>query len=158
MDEEDDDDEGEEDVFAEEEVSLGFARPPEDPGALLRNRFPSKLGGKPAWLDPVQLPLESDELRCGASGEPMRFLLQLYAPLDDGEDTRAFHRMLYVFVSSKGSRLAERGAVEAYSAPRAATRPALESYGRCDGSCACYGCYIMAIMVTASSLKCFCVS
>ena len=112
--EHDDDDDVEEDDNDEEAVSLGFARPPDEPAKLLRNHFPSKLGGPPAWLDPVCLPLESDELRCEASGERLRFLLQLYAPLDEGDDTPAFHRMLYLFISPKGSRLTQPGAVRAF--------------------------------------------
>ena len=130
-----DEGDGEEDFFDDEDdessddivyfVSLGFAREPESSTLLLRNHFPSKLGGPPAWLDPVQLPLDADELRCQASGEGLRFLLQLYAPLDEGDETRAFHRMLYVFVSPRGSRLTERGAVRAFRCqlPRCAHCP-----------------------------------
>ena len=63
-------------------------------------------------LDPAQLPVEAIELRCKASGERLKFLLQLYAPVN--EDPRAFHRALYLFISPKGSKLAERGAVRAF--------------------------------------------
>ena len=44
--------------------------------------------------------------------------------LDDGDETRAFHRMLYVFISPRGSRLAERGAVRAIGGRVAARRAA----------------------------------
>ena len=104
----DEDDEDED----EDDVSLGFAvERSDEPLWLLRNRFPSKLGGRPAWLDPVQLPLES-QLCCAASGKPLRFLLQVYAPIN--EDPRAFHRMVSVFISPRGSLLGERGAVRAF--------------------------------------------
>ena len=98
---------------AADDLSLGFARPPDDPIVLQRNHFPSKLGGRPAWLDPMMLPLDADQLKCAATGEPMKFLLQLYAPLDDGPPS-AFHRMLYLFISPKGSRLAEAGTARAF--------------------------------------------
>jgi hypothetical protein len=104
----DDDD----DDVDDEEVSLGFAVDRSDaPAALLRNHFPSKLGGAPAWLDPVMLPLTS-ELRCASSGAPLRFLMQLYAPIND--DPRAFHRALYLFISPRGSALGMPGAVRAF--------------------------------------------
>ena len=104
---ESDDDDG------SDEVNIGVpVKCQGEPGALLRNQFASKLGGKPAWLDPAQLPVEAIELRCKASGERLKFLLQLYAPVN--EDPRAFHRALYLFISPKGSKLAERGAVRAF--------------------------------------------
>ncbi len=93
-----------------EEISLGFAVEC-DPTALLRNRFASKLGGPPAWLDPVQLPLES-ELRCAVSGLHLQFVLQVYAPIND--DPRAFHRALYLFVTPQGSELGQPGTVRAF--------------------------------------------
>ena len=113
----------EDDIFSDEDegggedgtgdVSLGFAVKRDDPAELLRNQFLSKMGGRPAWLDPAQLPVESTELRCKPTGEPLRFLLQLYAPTEDDEP-RAFHRALYLFISPKGARLAEPGAVRAF--------------------------------------------
>ena len=105
-DNESDDDDGTEDI------SIGVAVKRDDPSVLLRNQFVSKLGGKPAWLDPVQLPVDADELHCKASGDRLRFLLQLYAPIN--EDDRAFHRVLYLFISPKGARLAEHGAARAF--------------------------------------------
>ncbi len=37
-------------------VLLGFSEEPEHERFLRRHFFPSKIGGKPAWLDPVRLP------------------------------------------------------------------------------------------------------
>ena len=53
--------------------------------------FPSKVGGKPAWLVPESLP----ETKCDSCKKPMTFLLQLYAP--DADNVSAFHRSLMVF-------------------------------------------------------------
>ena len=53
--------------------------------------FPSKVGGKPAWLIPEELP----EVACESCSKPMSFLLQLYAP--DANCEAAFHRSLLVF-------------------------------------------------------------
>lgn len=57
--------------------------------------FPSKVGGKPAWLDLKNIPKKED-LECEYCGHPCIFLCQIYAPLDDNND--AFHRTLYVFI------------------------------------------------------------
>ncbi|RWR75761.1 programmed cell death protein 2 isoform X1 [Cinnamomum micranthum f. kanehirae] len=96
---EDDDDvdeeEEEEDDEDEVSVALGFVEKPKNPRLLLRHLFPSKAGGVPAWLDPVNLPLEKSRV-CGFCGEPLQFLLQVYAPISEKES--AFHRMLFVFM------------------------------------------------------------
>ena len=69
------------------------------PGALAAGRFPSKVGGEPAWLDPAGLPGGAEAGECAACGEPgLRFLLQLYCPLDGCGAPQCFHRALFVFV------------------------------------------------------------
>ncbi|XP_077202748.1 programmed cell death protein 2 isoform X1 [Paroedura picta] len=76
-------------------VELGFVEEAaEEPWRLRREQFPSKVGGRPAWLGESGLPGPS-ELRCGACGQPCAFLLQLYAPLPERPD--AFHRGLFLF-------------------------------------------------------------
>ncbi|XP_062083287.1 uncharacterized protein LOC133789415 isoform X2 [Humulus lupulus] len=86
---EEDEDEGETDYTV-----LGFVKKPKNPHSLLRHFFPSKAGGVPAWLDPVNLPLGRSFL-CDICGEPLQFMLQVYAP----EDVEyAFHRTLFVFI------------------------------------------------------------
>ncbi|KAG2552587.1 hypothetical protein PVAP13_9KG470900 [Panicum virgatum] len=87
-----DDDEDEEE---EAEVTLGVLKKPKRPGLLLRHLFPSKAGGIPAWLDPVNLPSGKSSC-CGFCGEPMQFVLQIYAPIED--NAAAFHRTLFVFM------------------------------------------------------------
>ncbi|CAI9300313.1 unnamed protein product [Lactuca saligna] len=89
---------GDGDVDVDEEeapVGLGFVEKPEHEWSLLRHLFPSKAGGTPAWLDPINLPSDKSYL-CDICGEPLRFLLQAYAPLTDKEST--FHRTLFVFI------------------------------------------------------------
>ena len=82
-----------------DEVLLGFLEVQETKQALLRDKFPCKAGGKPAWLNPEDLP-DTDTLVCGRCEKRLSFLLQLYAPLAEFE--HAFHRMLYVFVCDDG--------------------------------------------------------
>ena len=53
-----------------------------------------KIGGRPEWLETRSLPRPED-LICDHCKEPMHFLAQMYAPVD--ELPRAFHRVLYVF-------------------------------------------------------------
>ncbi|KAJ6334447.1 hypothetical protein OIU78_011350 [Salix suchowensis] len=57
--------------------------------------FPSKAGGVPAWLDPVNLP-SGRSCVCDICEEPLQFLLQVYAPITEKEST--FHRTLFVFM------------------------------------------------------------
>lgn len=59
--------------------------------------FPSKVGGKPAWLDLKHIP-ESSDLACTKCNIPLVFLCQLYAPIDNPNFHGAcFHRTLFVF-------------------------------------------------------------
>ncbi|KAK6120169.1 hypothetical protein DH2020_046075 [Rehmannia glutinosa] len=106
LDEEEDEDEPQngdvEDEFSDEDddeedrvpMTLGFAEKPKNSWSLFRQYFPSKAGGTPAWLDPIHLPAEKSSL-CDFCGEPLQFLLQVYAPLPE-EST--FHRTLFVFM------------------------------------------------------------
>ncbi|EKX74341.1 conserved hypothetical protein [Theileria equi strain WA] len=64
---------------------------------LQRHYFPSKLGGYPAWLNPVDLP-EENELHCDICSSIMTFAIQVYAPDDIYEENDAFHRVIYTFV------------------------------------------------------------
>ncbi|KAJ1153899.1 hypothetical protein NDU88_006657 [Pleurodeles waltl] len=79
--------------MANPSVELGFAEPVEEAWRLLSPQFPSKVGGRPAWLGEVGLP-GSEALACGSCGRPCCFLLQLYAP---SQEPRGFHRSLFVF-------------------------------------------------------------
>ncbi|CAK9185819.1 unnamed protein product [Ilex paraguariensis] len=93
VDDYDDDDDEEEEV----PVALGFVEKPKNRWSLLRQLFPSKAGGVPAWLDPINLP-SGRSCVCDFCREPLQFLLQVYAPLSEKEST--FHRTLFVFMCS----------------------------------------------------------
>ena len=60
-----------------------------------RYMFPSKVGGRPAWLIPSSIA----EIKCDSCSNQMTFLLQLYAPETDRP--QAFHRTVMVFVCLK---------------------------------------------------------
>lgn len=92
------------------EYLLGFVEPPRKRADLLRHRFPSKVGGRPAWLDPLHLP-SPEQLTCRVTGKPLEFLLQVYAPVDDNPE--AFHRTLSLFICPDGDKLAQAGTVRA---------------------------------------------
>ncbi|XP_077264373.1 zinc finger protein RP-8 [Temnothorax americanus] len=74
-------------------IDLGFVEKCES-WRLGSRFFPSKAGGKPAWLDLKNIPGKSD-LECEYCGDPCVFLCQIYAPY---EDVAGFHRTVYVFV------------------------------------------------------------
>lgn len=82
-----------------EEVSLGFLEDAE-PWQLQSAQFPSKVGGRPAWLSLRDLP-GLPVLECEICRLPMVFLLQVYAPIP-GMD-RGFHRTLFVFCCKTAS-------------------------------------------------------
>ncbi|KAL3517405.1 hypothetical protein ACH5RR_019994 [Cinchona calisaya] len=88
----DDEEEEEED---KEPISLGFVEKPKHSWSLSRELFPSLAGGAPAWLDPINLPA-GRSCHCDFCGQPLQFLLQVYAPLLHKEST--FHRTLFVFI------------------------------------------------------------
>ncbi|KAM4041386.1 programmed cell death protein 2 [Anomaloglossus baeobatrachus] len=72
-------------------MELGFVQECE-PWRLLSPQFPSKVGGRPAWLGEVGLP-GLERLQCGVCMKPLAFLLQVYAPC-----TGSFHRTLFLFI------------------------------------------------------------
>ncbi|XP_069625420.1 programmed cell death protein 2 isoform X2 [Ranitomeya imitator] len=72
-------------------VEIGFLQEC-DPWRLLSPQFPSKVGGRPAWLGEVGLP-GLERLQCGVCMKPLAFLLQVYAPC-----TGSFHRTIFLFI------------------------------------------------------------
>lgn len=76
-------------------VELGFVEESQDPKDFSSSSFPSKVGGKPVWLDPVHLP-SPDNVSCKECERPCVLLLQVYAPHTD--DPASYHRTLYVFM------------------------------------------------------------
>lgn len=92
--------EDEEDGEADSKEYVSFLDDPptlKEQRLLTRRMFPSKVGGKPAWLIPQNLPSTESELACHCCSRPLRFLLQVYASLD-WEKESAFHRVLHVFI------------------------------------------------------------
>lgn len=75
-------------------VELGFVEKT-DSHFLCSFHFPSKVGGKPAWLSLSPLPSNKD-LECSKCGKILSFLMQVYSPFE--ESPKAFHRALFVFV------------------------------------------------------------
>jgi pre-rRNA-processing protein TSR4 len=62
---------------------------------LKRHYLPlGKIGGKPAWLNPIKLP-SADLISCKQCKKVMPLLLQIYC---SGESTNSFHRYIYVFM------------------------------------------------------------
>ncbi|KAI4462818.1 pcdc2 programmed cell death protein 2 -related [Holotrichia oblita] len=75
-------------------VDIGFAEECE-PWQVESSQFPSKIGGKPAWLNLQNLP-DPNDLECQSCQKPMIFLCQVYAPYEEDPDN--FHRTLFVFI------------------------------------------------------------
>uniref|UniRef100_A0A915P5Y2 MYND-type domain-containing protein n=1 Tax=Meloidogyne floridensis TaxID=298350 RepID=A0A915P5Y2_9BILA len=74
---------------------------PDDLYKLERQYLPlGKVGGFPAWLNPVTIP-QSEDLECSVCHSPMAFLLQIYCT-NSSEPPHAFHRVLYLFACRKG--------------------------------------------------------
>jgi pre-rRNA-processing protein TSR4 len=84
-------------------VQLGFSVAFEDHehGAFVGHNLPlwrdwdgGQIGGRPSWLQPRDLP--KDFLACKNCDEPLCFVCQLYAPVDE-VNPEAFHRSMYIF-------------------------------------------------------------
>ncbi|KAJ6633103.1 Programmed cell death protein 2 [Pseudolycoriella hygida] len=81
------------------EIELGYAEECE-PWELTNTYFPSKIGGRPAWLNLENIP-NTDEMKCWKCGKTLVFLCQVYASLDISND--CFHRSIFVFVCKDAS-------------------------------------------------------
>lgn len=78
-------------------VEIGFSEACEQ-WEVESRLFPSKIGGKPAWLNLEKLPSVTD-LQCDTCKDQMIFLCQVYAPYED-EDAN-FHRTIFIFICTK---------------------------------------------------------
>lgn len=85
-----------------DKVELGFIEN-SDAWQLKSAFFPSKLGGKPAWLDLEELP-SAEALKCGKCQNQLIFLCQIYAPCEENEENfvKNFHRTIFIFVCRNG--------------------------------------------------------
>ena len=81
-------------------VDLGFLETDYEAWEVESRFFPSKVGGKPAWLDLKYLPAVS-EMLCPDCQMPRKFLLQVYAP--DNNSSQAFHRTIFLFICTTNS-------------------------------------------------------
>lgn len=80
-------------------IDLGFAEECEDEFRLSAISYPSKLGGKPAWLRWDKLLTEA-QMHCLVCEKILQFLCQIYIPTElSGQQ---YHRTLYVFCCSNG--------------------------------------------------------
>lgn len=67
-----------------------------EPAWKLESRFfPSKVGGKPAWLDLINLP-DPLQMKCGNCDNPCIFLCQVYCPISELDS--CFHRTIFIFL------------------------------------------------------------
>lgn len=89
-------------------VDLGFAEKCEleDDVYLSSFFYPSKLGGRPAWLRWDSIPSASS-LACGKCEKQLVFLCQIYVPLelstnDSENENNLYHRTLYLFCCRNG--------------------------------------------------------
>ncbi|KAI8803179.1 programmed cell death protein 2 [Cladochytrium replicatum] len=80
-------------------VHLGFVEPFEENPKYDLSDFPSKVGGKPLWLNPSRA-LGPEDLTCGNCNQIMVLLIQIYTPDDENRD--AFHRVIYFFACKNG--------------------------------------------------------
>ena len=81
-------------------AELGFVEKQMEKWRLESRHFPSKVGGKPAWLELKNLP-PTEDLLCKNCIKPMIFLAQVYAPDDDDEGgTVEIKDTCYRFTSS----------------------------------------------------------
>jgi len=81
-------------------VDLGFLETDYEAWEVESRHFPSKVGGKPAWLDLKDLPSVS-QMECQHCHRPRKFLLQVYAP--DNNLSQAFHRTIFLFICTNNS-------------------------------------------------------
>lgn len=95
--EDEDEEDGDEEDDGDDEMVCYLEDPPslKERRLLTRRMFPSKVGGKPAWLVPEHFP--SGDLVCQHCSRPLRFLLQVYASREK-EKASAFHRVIHMFV------------------------------------------------------------
>lgn len=75
-------------------INLGFAEKP-DSKDFYFDKFPSKLGGSPVML----FPIDNKYFACDNCGGKITFLMQLYSIIDD--IPHCYHRTLYVFFCIK---------------------------------------------------------
>ncbi|XP_037076921.1 programmed cell death protein 2-like [Pollicipes pollicipes] len=77
-----------------QDIQLGFVENAEA-WKLISRFFPTKVGGKPAWLDLKNLP-PPEMMKCFHCDAPYAFLCQIYAPIEEKDS--CFHRTIFLFI------------------------------------------------------------
>jgi len=77
-------------------VELGYVEFCENRSTFAPENFPSKVGGKPVWLN-AEHPLAPKDVKCPRCEQQLKFLCQIYSPREDLPES-AWHRTFYVFV------------------------------------------------------------
>ncbi len=77
-------------------MELGFVEEVEDPQELTSSYYPSKVGGKPAWLDQFILP-SVDVLTCKKCGKSLVHLLQIQSSSCPAHEID-HHRTIFIFI------------------------------------------------------------
>ena len=90
-------------------VTIAYAEPIEDERYYFRSFLPSKVGGKPAWLNPRNIP-KPEELQCAQCQDPLKFLLQIYTKQFD----QSYHRMIYIFICRKHECCGKKGTIKVF--------------------------------------------
>jgi len=102
-------------------VDLGFAEKCDKKIYLSSLFYPSKIGGRPAWLRWDSLP-KPEDLQCGNCGKQLVLLCQIYVPMDLPVGLsgvmQPFHRTLYLFCCRDGPCSKFSTSVKAFRAER----------------------------------------
>ena len=77
----DDSDDDADGPAVKDDIQLGFLEEALHPRGMLRDYFPCKVGGKPAWLNPKNIPT-TQQLTCAHCKNTLTFLMQVS---DDGQ-------------------------------------------------------------------------
>eukprot|EP01084_Bolivina_argentea_P002107 3872_1 len=106
-------------------VTIAFAEEIEDERYYFRSFLPSKIGGKPAWLNPKKIPKYS-HLKCKQCKKPLKFLLQIYAPLE--QFSRSHHRIIYIFICSQHECCGKPGTLKVLRSQLPSQNPFYENH------------------------------
>jgi len=93
-------------------VELGYVEPCSDRYNFAPENFPSKVGGRPVWLN-SQNPLSPEEIVCPRCENQLKFLCQIYSPREDLPDN-AWHRTYYVYVCEEAGCFWTPGALRVF--------------------------------------------
>lgn len=85
------------------DIDLAFLEPLAPSWKFTSKYFPSKVGGRPAFLSLAPV-IDAEQVTCSRCKQTMRFVLQIYAPID--AKPSAFHRTLLVFACGRQTECA----------------------------------------------------